>query len=265
MLLDTSQLIITNPRSVLGFETEGGTGWKVWDRFLTINGKKAFHIGNICGTCSFFFERLEDANTSINAKDIIEQLNGGLRHLNPSTVQALERIIPTGKYKVLLQTILPKLVQPGESGDYFKEEQVTLWGIDGFRGQPHFPKTEYYRLLTTSLNDGRGLFEFLIPISSHGLLQSRRTSEYQELLNEGIASTAVALSILDIKSPEYYDDDNELMSHWCLAHYLLDGHHKTYAAALNSKPLTLLSFLSLEHGISSQEDIAKLIAALGKT
>lgn len=264
MLLDSSPSNVSDSKSILGFETEGTETWKTWDRFLTINGKKAFHIGNICGTCSFFFERLEGANSSVNAKDVIDRLNGGVLKLDPNIIQSLELIIPSGKYTILLQRVRPKLVQPGEIHDYFKEEQVELWGIDGFWGRPHFPKTEYYRLLTTALKDGRGLFEFLIPIFPHTWLQADQIALYKERMNQDIEPTAISISVLDVKSPANYDDDQHLTSHWCLAHYLLDGYHKTYTAAINNKPLTLISFLSHEQGISSQEEIAELITILRK-
>lgn len=231
---------------------------------LTIKGKKAFHIGNICNTCSFFFERLEGAATSINAEEVIKQLNGGLTNLEPTVVQALERIMPKGKYIVLLQTVRPMLTQPGEKHDYFSNEQVMLWGMPGFWGFLHFPKTEYYRLRSEPLTQGRGLFEFLIPIFPQSWLEANRVAEYQNNLNRGDAPTAITLSMLDIKSPADWDEGQEITSHWCLAHYLLDGHHKTYAASLSNTPLTLLSFLSMEQGVSSEEEIAELVAILKK-
>jgi hypothetical protein len=51
-------------------------------------------------------------------------------------------------------------------------------------------------------------------------------------------------------------------SHWCLAHYLIDGHHKVYAAAQENKPLTLISFLAVDQGVSSEEEIDELVSVL---
>jgi len=42
--------------------------------------------------------------------------------------------------------------------------------------------------------------------------------------------------------------------HWCLAHYLLDGHHKTRAASLVVKPITLLSFLATAESVATEEN-----------
>ena len=71
--------------------------------------------------------------------------------------------MPDGKYAVTLSQTAPKLTQPRDENDYFSKEQVELWGVDGFWGMPHFPKTEYYRLSSSKLNKEAGFFEFLIP------------------------------------------------------------------------------------------------------
>jgi hypothetical protein len=262
MLLDRSELEVTKSSSVIGFATEGGGHWKVWDRYLTVDGKKAFHIGNICETCSFFFERLDGANRSINAEAVIASLNTGIRNLSPSVVQALTLIVPDGKYQLLLQDVRPRLVKPGEKTDYFLDEQVALWGIDGFWCMPHSPRTEYYRLRTKAMTEGRGLFEFLVPMFPHNWLETKRLAEYDAAFTNNAMPTAVSISILDVKSPADWDAEKEITSHWCLAHYLIDGHHKVYAAAKNGQALTLVSFLAVNQGVSSEEEIRKLLAAL---
>ncbi|BBE51625.1 hypothetical protein OYT1_ch2100 [Ferriphaselus amnicola] len=262
MLFETSELEVSGSSSIIGFTTEGGGNWKVWDRYLTIDGKKAFHIGNVCETCSFFFERLEGANKSVNSEVVVDALNKGVRNLAPSIVQALALIVPDGKYKLLLQDVRPRLVKPGEESDYFADEQVALWGVNGFWGMPHFPKTEYYRLRTKSMKEGRGLFEFLVPMFPHNWLDQRRLAEYEAAYNNNEMPSAVSISILDIKSPADWDREQDITSHWCLAHYLIDGHHKAYAAAKSGKPFTLISFLAVSQGISSEEEITEVVRAL---
>jgi hypothetical protein len=262
MIIETSELEISGSTSIIAFATEGGGGWKIWDRYLTVDGKKAFHIGNVCGTCSFFFERLEGANQSINSQAIVEALNKGISNIDPSIVEALALIIPDGKYKLILQKVQPRLVQPREHSDYFSEEQVALWGVDGFWGMPHFPKTEYYRLQTKSLKEGRSLFEFLVPMFPHNWLDQERLESYAVACANNEMPTAVSISVLDVKSPEDWDGEKEIISHWCLAHYLIDGHHKVYAAAKSGKAITLISFLAVSHGVSSEDQIAELLKVI---
>ena len=42
-----STIQIESSKSPITFETQGGGSQKVWDRFLCVEGKQAFHIGNI--------------------------------------------------------------------------------------------------------------------------------------------------------------------------------------------------------------------------
>jgi hypothetical protein len=257
--------VVADSASPVSFQTEGGDGWAAWDRYIAIDGKRAFHIGNVCGTCSFFFERMEGAKRSINAEDVIERLNAGVSFLDLSLVEKIKTIMPTGKYQVLLLHIVPKIVYPKDPEDYFEKERVELWGIDPFWGLPHHRKTEYYRLSTQLLKDGRAFYEFLIPTFPQNWLNQERVTSYISNLQSGGAPTAIALSVLDVKQPAVWDGEPAITSHWCLAHYLLDGHHKVFAANKIGLPLTLLAFLAVEKGISSAEQIEQVIKVIGRS
>jgi hypothetical protein len=226
VLLDSSEVVVSDSASTISFETAGGGDWAVWDRYITIDGKRAFHIGNICGSCSFFFARLEGANQSINIDEVVEQLNVGVSSLDQDLVEAIQKIMPNGKYNVLLTRIIPKLVRPTDPQDYFSKEQIDLWGVDGFWGLPHYPKTEYYRLSTRLLKDRGALYEFLIPTFPHTWLDQERLGSYTSNLQSGGEPTGIALTVLDVKQPAVSHGEPAITSHWCLAHYLLDGHHK---------------------------------------
>ena len=65
MLLQVTEATSTKIGSRVDFQTEGGGAWAVWDRFITLDGKRAHFIGNVCGTCPFIFERKEGANDTI--------------------------------------------------------------------------------------------------------------------------------------------------------------------------------------------------------
>jgi hypothetical protein len=262
MLLDKRQVSISGNSGIVGFRTEGRGQWGDWDRYLTIEGKKAYHIGNKCGTCAFLFERLHGANRSVNVDELTAQLNSGLKRLESSAVDSLQTIMPGGEYHVLLLQGWPRLVYPGNESDYFSGEQVDLWGVDKFWGMPHSPRTEYYRLQTTVLPGQRGLFEFLIPMFPHSWLNQERVARYRELVGKEETSTAVTVSVLDVKAPADCEAETTVSTHWCLAHYLIDGHHKTYAAAEAGKPLTFISFLATEHSMSSEDELNELLTIL---
>ena len=61
-----------------------------------------------------------------------------------------------------------------------------------------------------------------------------------------------------MKQPANWEGDPAVTSHWCLAHYLIDGHHKVFAASETGMPCTLLSFLAVDQGVSSPEEVAVL-------
>ena len=255
------KITVQDSKSPLGFANKGGGSWKVWDRFITIEGKDAYHIGNICGTCSFFFQRLNGANRSLNPRNFQDQLSSGLTELTDAQASVLSELLPDGDYETSLLFRIPRLVAPGEPDDYFCREQPALWGIDGFWGLPHDPRTKYYRGADRPLDDGAHLYEFLIPMFPDGWLDAKRVSEFEAHMHEGRCPTALAISVLDIKQPANWDGDPAVTSHWCLAHYIIDGHHKLFAASHVKRPVGLLSILALDRGISSPEQHAKLIAA----
>ena len=259
--MEFARTTISGSKSVLAFETTGGGSWEVWNRYISVEGKKAYEIGNVCGTCGFYFERMEGANRSIHAADAIDALNRGLSSIDETAVGKLKEIVPDGPYVLVLGTVQPTLCKPGDETDYFSREQVDSWGVDRFWGFPHNPKTEYYRLNTAKLSSDEILFEFLVPMFPRTWLDDARVEEYRSRFREGAQPTMVSLSVLDVKEPS--DTLSEtIRAHWCLANYLIDGHHKAYAAALEQKPVSLLAFLTSEQGVSSEDDIAQLIEQL---
>jgi len=255
------KITVHDSKSPLSFATKGGGSWEVWDRFITIEGKDAYHIGNICGTCSFFFQRLAGANQSLNPHDFQDQLSTGLSELTEAQTTTLSELLPDGDYEASLLYRIPRLVSPGDTGDYFCREQPALWGIDGFWGLPHDPRTKYYRGADMALGDGAYLYEFLIPMFPDSWLDPKRVSEFEKYLCDGRCPTALAISVLDVKGPANWDGNPAITSHWCLAHYIIDGHHKLFAGSRAKRPVGLISILALDRGVSGAEEHAKLLAA----
>jgi hypothetical protein len=145
-------------------------------------------------------------------------------------------------------------VQPHGKGDYFTNESVDNWGIDGFYNLPHHTKTEYYRLGQKHKNTDTIHFDFLIPMFPSNWLDSERVKYYQEQKSDS-RPTVLSLSVLDIKEPV----DENTASHFCMANYIIDGHHKAYEAAKSGKEISMISFIALEHGVSSEEDVINFI------
>lgn len=92
----------------------------------------------------------------------------------------------------------------------------------------------YYRGRSLPLDEHCQLFEFIMPMFPFTWLDPKRLSHYSDEITRGILPTAFTLSILDVKQPAVWKGDPKITEHWCLAHYLLDGHHKMHAAAQQS-------------------------------
>lgn len=257
-LIDKQSWSIEGSHSILAFETAGANHWDAWDRYITIHGKRAFHIGNICGTCEFFFERLEGANQGVSPREISTELQVGISQLDSDLLSKVSLILPNGDYEVSLLEVKPKLVDLGTEDDYFTNEQLQVWGIDEFWGLPHYPKTKYYRSLTRELTNKSKLFEFVVPTFPERWLDAKTVNKYKSLISDGEKPTALCLSVIDIKEPTDYKDGTDHPEHWCLSHYMVDGHHKIFAASLLNKPITVLSFLAKEESIATDQAIKEL-------
>jgi hypothetical protein len=253
LVCEAKSLSVHNPGSKISLKAPEGK----WSRHLCIDDKEAYLIGGSCDTCEFVFERMDGANKKISPSNMGELFRGGLDRVSEDVLETCSSIMPSGTYITLLQSITPALVKLGSPNDYFCNEQVDVWGIDGFWGLPHHPKVEYYRSLTKQLSEHEYFFEFIVPMVPNNWLEEDTVKQYETAIRSHIRPTALGLSILDVRQPW----DSQTV-HWCLTHYVLDGHHKTFAASKIPGEITLLSFLNTDHSIATQEDIERVIQIL---
>lgn len=262
---DPRILTLGSPSSALEFTRAAGGDWPQWDRFLTLDGKPAYHLGNVCNTCEFFFERLSGATHSLSAEQLGAALADGQPPMERSWIEALGTLLPTGDYIPFYTRAPVKLVRPGEPGDYFAHEQLSTWGVDPFWRLPHDPRTEYYRGRVVPLSPlkigNRAIFEFVVPMFPHEWLDEERVREYGARVAKD-PPAALAISVLDVKGPADWQTEPAVVEHWCLAHYLLDGHHKTYAAAVSDTVIGMLSFLAVNESIAAPEQALDVVRQL---
>ncbi len=239
--------------SVISFEY-ANEGWKL---ILNVNDNKMYELMSGCNTCEFFFEHTYGEQGSVVSREIADVLEEGVSTIDDDVINTISKIMPNGKYFVYNSQIHPKLTVPFSDADYFSNEQVKVWGKEPFSNLPRFPKTEYYRLSTQNISSMDTLFEFALPLNPTHWLDEDRVAYYTHLFEIGHQPTALAISVLDVRGP--VTSENE---HHCLAHFLLDGLHKVYAAAQLNKPLRLLSFVSLGCGVSTLEEKKSVIQLL---
>ena len=249
---------IEKSKSIISFGYKGNGSVKIWDRFLLIENKPAYHIGNVCGTCNFFFERMEGANKSFSIDEIRRDLRNGITDLKTQTIDKFKLILPKGDYYSTILEINPDKISLGKESDYFANEQIKTWGTDGFWNLPHFPKIEYYRNTTQKIDETAKFFEFVVPMFPENWLNKETVEFYKSQIENKQRPTAVSISILDVKEPADINERGECYAHWCLSHYLIDGHHKVFAASLLNKPISLLSFLAVNESIADEEQIKRI-------
>lgn len=235
-------------------------------RLLLLDGEPAFELSFWCGTCPFLFQRLQGANRTLSITALQQRLDNGLQALDDDVIDSLSMLLPAGEYLPMLEQLQPRLVMPMRPGDYFSEDQVATWGIDGFWGLPQYPRTPYYRGATRKLGPRSRLHEFIVPMVPPSWNDASVVAQHAQRLAATTAPTCLAVSILDICQPADWDDERQDgLTHWGLAHFLLDGHHKLQAAAENGGRLRLLTLLSVDHSLADRADVLKVPAALGAT
>ncbi|MFD7261699.1 hypothetical protein [Streptomyces sp. NPDC059874] len=258
---DPRSLGLPAPEARLRFDTElqeiGGGPRR---RLLMVDDEPAFELSFYCGTCPLLFRRLEGAREKLSLEIVQEQLTGALDDPDDDRViDAFGALLPEGEYLPLLLGVEPRLVVPGQEGDYFSGEQVTTWGIDQFWGLPEHPHTPYYRTFETAVDADAHLYEFVVPMVPPTWNERKRVEEYVALMKQGTVPTAVAISTLDVCQPAH-DLGDDPSVHWGLTHFLLDGHHKLEAAATAGRPVRLLSLLTLGESLAEAQDCARLPA-----
>jgi hypothetical protein len=211
----------------------------------------------------FLFERMEGANRKLSIPALQQVLNEGLTGVDSAVVQTMAGLVPEGDYLPMLLELQPRLVMPMRPGDYFSEDQVATWGIDSFWGLPEYPRTPYYRTGTRQLDATSRLYEFVVPMVPPTWNDQQIVDQHANRLADSSRPTCLALSILDIRQPADPDEAPEGdIAHWCLAHFLLDGHHKIQAAANSQRRLQLLTLLSMTDSLASSYDLDAIPAAL---
>jgi len=273
-ILDARTATLGADPSVLGFETDPTSPIL---RYLTLHGKRAYQLSWSCGTCGLVFERQTAAQETVSIEFLRSRLADGVSHIEGPLVEAFSAVIPRGSYRVALLEIRPRLVRPGDEGDYFSKESVALFGLN----PPHYdlpfsPETYYYRMESPpgaglgqglgGLEDGTTLFEFLAPMISIRALDASTLDSYRNRDPRRALPTAVAISVLEIASPATLKDgavdSPRCRQHWGWTHFLLDGHHKVNVAATEGRPVSLLSFLAIDQGLCSPAEVERMLESL---
>lgn len=257
-VLAERQVTIENDYPAVKFVRNLAEDWPIgWYRHLLVHDKPAYFLGNVCGSCSFLFQKEGSDIPRIDTARITEELNSGLASISDTVIEAARQILPSGEYQVYLLEVSPKLVESGSEEDYFSMEQPVLW-----EDEPESTETEYYRCRDRKFAKRAALYEFIAPSFRHDKLNQSTITDYRRRIAAGEKPTALAISVLDTKQPALWDERLEITDPRCLVHFLLDGHHKTYTAATENKPITILSFLHKQECVATKELLEESLRSL---
>jgi hypothetical protein len=265
-LLDLDGLQVEKSDAVVEFEVDKQVEGFPADRYLRLHGERIYYLGFGCDTCGLIFKRAGRAASSLSPEDISARLSEGLSQLDANLLAALASVLPPGEYKAALVEITPELVSPGEEGDYFATEQAALFGIDTFTNRPYDPGTKYYRGTSAPIGEDGALFELVVPMIPIDRLDPERVFSYHDRLETGARPTALTLGLVGVYGPAVFVVDRipDATEHWTLTHFLLDGHHKTLAAAQAGRPLTLLSLIAVAEGVATGDQIDRVLGVLSE-
>jgi hypothetical protein len=238
-------------------EESKATGAWAGRRVLFVKDRPAFELSFWCGTCPLLFRRLDGADEGGSVEDLDQRLSDGISGFDDEVIKRFASVLPRGDYIPLLLRVQPRLIMPVLAGDYFAEEQVETWGVNGFWGLPEYPHTPYYRTFETPVGHDGHLYEFVVPMVPPSWNDRGRVNEFMAALATSNTPTAVAVAVLDVCQPanatgaDYY-------AHWALTHFLLDGHHKMEAAATSGRAVQLLTLLSVGAGLGTLDQVARI-------
>lgn len=150
----------------------------------------------------------------------------------------------------MLIDVRPALVAPGSVEDYFTTDGPAGWRTEELESTLNPTNISYYRLGNSQVGEAEMLFEFAVPMNDLTRLDQPTMARYA---NPSDPTTAVAFGLLDIEGAWFHRE-----RHWGLFHFLLDGHHKTAVAAAAGRRIRLLTFISAEDSVASDDELFSL-------
>jgi hypothetical protein len=222
---------VNNPDPILTFQTlpsrTDPKRFPLWERYLAVKGVRVFDLGVTCGTCSFVYNRLKE-KPSIPPQHLADILKDGLQTISQPIIETVARILPSGEYAAGLISISPQF-------------EFSRKGKFSHVGYGHVT-TEFYQCGEKQVDESGLIEQAIVPLFSTKTLNQKTIEKYMKEIQAGMLPTALSITIAEgkhIMAGSGYEAPDAIS----LMHFLIDGHHKVYAASQLGKPITLLSFL----------------------
>jgi len=202
---------------------------------LTFGDTQLYFLGNVCETCELLFSRVQTATLALAPAVVRANLQSGLRTIDQPLLDAIAPTLPTGTYRVSLITVRP----------------TAIYRSTADAREPPFT---YCQSKDQRVDRHRTLHELILPVMGETTLDADRLEAYRMRFRAREQPTAVALSMVDVRYPSGRGFE------WNLIHFLLDGHQKLRAASQQRRPLTLLSFLSIDQSLAREAILNETIS-----
>ena len=124
-----------------------------------MRGFSIYELSRICETCPPLFRHLAEAPgpERLSVTEFKDRLASGLGSLDEDVLAVMSSVLPVGEYVPLLLGLWPRLVLPGEPGDYFAEERLAAFPDVEVWDRESQPSGPYYRGTTMYLRIPRAL------------------------------------------------------------------------------------------------------------
>jgi hypothetical protein len=237
-----------------------------WYCHLTVAGKRVFEYGCPCGTCGIVFRKVGSTEHRVSDSEA-HQLLGSLDILpSDSIINRLARVLPVGRYYLVIIEGVIRKVDPGTDDDYFATDVVRLFGLEPPDYQkPSGPDTPYYRFGQEHEIERTGRLTgphkalataVVMPLHNPNRLNRDRIEYWKHQIASGVVPTAYAISIVDDQAPamDQVDSTYPYLEQFLFANCLIDGHHRVQAASDMGVPVRLLSFVATEYSLINKAD-----------
>lgn len=258
---------IHNAEPIIRFAASGP------ERCLTIRGRRVVKMWAGCDTCAISFERVP--SVGIGAFEVAERLRAGSGVDDRDLLETASRLLPTDKYHVTELHGRPVTTRPGDGTDYFKTESFGTFGPDaGSSDSAYWVARKVTLPPDAMVPTPRGLVtdedaaflpiarrddwvgprpaarkwfvHLIVPLHPIDELDRARIDQYRSDIASGSRPVALAVSMLDIRAPEFVRNEDMYAEHWTLSSFVLDGHHKIQAAAELGAPIRVLVFATAD-------------------
>ncbi len=221
---------------ILSFQIREDDAGNPWFWNLEINHSPAYLISTMCGTCGAVFERLGDVKLPLSSQSLSASFASGIEMVPPAMVETISALLQPGKYIVGLIDVRAKLLRntPEDEQHPFDCMADYFWAKRIFEGKDDYKRNVYQD-------------ELILPLVPEQQIKPQRVREYEQAILRGAKPTVLALSVI------YKTGIMGRYDSWTLAHFVIDGHHKIMAASNLGKPITILSFLSIDESLAETE------------